>query len=98
VSANDAAPRAYPRPGPGCRDPARADLALATVNGALGRARRLHAGKPARLAVLGVYRELARGYHAGADPMLFEVLGALVGLLGRWADPGEAPRERWWQE
>jgi hypothetical protein len=67
-------------------DQPRAAAVLAEVNRDLDSARRLHRAKAARVAVLDVYGELARDYHAGRDPMLFEVHDALAKLLARWGE------------
>jgi hypothetical protein len=70
------------------------DAALAEALALLdGEGVRLAAGRPARVNVLEVYREVVRGLHARRDPLLFDAAGQIrQGLLARWTGPKDARR------
>src|SRR5262249_21331265 len=63
----------------------RADLALADALAEVDRAESLYAGRPAMLAVAGLYRETAREYRERLDPLLFETADAVRKWVARQA-------------
>jgi len=73
-------------------DRARADAELAAIGARLDRALKYEAGTEARKNVLEAYRRVTAGYHGRRDPLLWEALQAVEGLLARWrASKWEAP-------
>jgi hypothetical protein len=66
-------------------DRPQADAALAAVEALAGRAAK-QVTRDARRRLVEVYRQLARRYHAGRDPLLLEVEPALRRRLGEWRE------------